>query len=55
VEVVLVTGPEGGLTAGEVAALCARGFRRAGLGPRILRADTAAIALLAALTAARGR
>jgi 16S rRNA (uracil1498-N3)-methyltransferase len=54
-EVVLVTGPEGGFTAEEVAGLCARGFRRAGLGPRILRADTAAVALLAALTAARAR
>lgn len=54
-EVVLVTGPEGGLTAEEVSGLCARGFRQAGLGPRILRADTAAIALLAALTAVRGR
>lgn len=54
-EVLLVTGPEGGFTAEEVERLCARGFRRAGLGPRVLRTDTAAVALLAAFTAVRGR
>ncbi len=37
----LVVGPEGGLARGEVEALQARGFTIAGLGPRILRTETA--------------
>lgn len=45
----LVTGPEGGLTEGEVEALVARGARSVRLGPRILRAETAPIALAAAV------
>lgn len=47
----VVVGPEGGLARHEVQALQARGFRSAGLGPRILRAETAgpiAVALLQA-------
>jgi 16S rRNA (uracil1498-N3)-methyltransferase len=43
----LLTGPEGGLSPGEEAAAVAAGFVRVGLGPRILRADTAPLALLA--------
>ena len=46
---VLAIGPEGGWTEDEVARLEAHGFRRMSLGPRILRTDTATIALLARL------
>ena len=42
-------GPEGGWTDAEVGLLEAHGFSRLSLGPRILRTDTAAIALLARL------
>ena len=45
----LAIGPEGGWTDDEVARLEAHGFRRYSLGPRILRTDTATIALLARL------
>lgn len=45
----LAIGPEGGWTDDEVALLEAKGFTRYSLGPRILRTDTAAIALLAKL------
>ena len=48
-EVVTVTGPEGGLTDEEVADLGARGFHAVSLGPRVLRAETAPLALAAAL------
>lgn len=47
--VALVTGPEGGLRDDEVAALRQRGGRPVALGPRILRAETAPVALAAAL------
>ena len=47
----LAIGPEGGWTDDEVALLESKGFRRYSLGPRILRTDTAAIALLAKLGA----
>lgn len=43
----LLTGPEGGLSPGELAAAEAAGFVPVGLGPRILRADTAPLSLLA--------
>lgn len=46
-EHVLIVGPEGGFTQGEVAACVAAGARLATLGPRILRFETAAIAALA--------
>ena len=39
--------PRGGLTTDEESAAVARGFVRVGLGPRVLRADTAPLALLA--------
>jgi len=42
-------GPEGGWTEDEVARLEAHRFTRLSLGPRILRTDTAAVALLARL------
>ncbi len=45
--VVALSGPEGGLSAAEEAAACAAGFSPASLGPRILRADTAPLVLLA--------
>lgn len=46
----LVFGPEGGLTADEVGALSAHGFKPAGLGPRILRAETAPLYALSAIS-----
>ena len=45
----LAIGPEGGWTDDEVARLEEKGFSRFSLGDRILRTDTAAIALLAVL------
>lgn len=47
--VTFLSGPEGGLSAGEENLACAAGFEAVTLGPRILRAETAAIAALAAL------
>ena len=44
-----VTGPEGGLTDGEVDACVAAGCELATLGPRVLRAETAAVAVAALL------
>ncbi len=41
-----LSGPEGGLTADEEALAMATGFAPAALGPRVLRADTAPLALL---------
>ena len=46
---VLAVGPEGGWTDAEVALLEEKGFARMSLGPRILRTDTALIALLSRL------
>jgi len=45
----LAVGPEGGWTNAEVEKLEATGFFRYSLGPRILRTDTATVALLAQL------
>lgn len=39
----ILTGPEGGLTADELAAAAAAGFVPVGLGPHVLRAETAPI------------
>jgi len=51
----LLIGPEGGFSAAERAQLLDLSFTRAiSLGPRILRADTAAVAALAVLQAAAG-
>lgn len=47
--VVVALGPEGGWMDDEVELLEAHGFARLSLGPRILRTDTAAIAVLARL------
>lgn len=52
--VVMLVGPEGGLAAEEVDAAIAAGFAAVGLGPRILRADTAAVAGAAILAYALG-
>lgn len=49
-KVVAVFGPEGGLAATEIAFLQQQGCILAGLGPRILRAETAPWYLLAALS-----
>ena len=46
---VLAVGPEGGWTDEEVARLEEKGFARMSLGPRILRTDTALIALISRL------
>lgn len=49
---VFLSGPEGGLTEAEEAAGRAAGFTPVSLGPRVLRADTAPLAVLAALALA---
>ena len=49
--ITLVSGPEGGFADAEVTALTALGFTAITLGPRILRAETAPLALLGALAA----
>jgi 16S rRNA (uracil1498-N3)-methyltransferase len=45
--VVVLSGPEGGLAPAEESAARSRGFVAVSLGPRVLRADTAPLALLA--------
>lgn len=50
----LLIGPEGGLTAEEVGQAEAAGWQTVSLGPRILRAETAAVAALAITLAALG-
>ena len=51
-DVVVLSGPEGGLAPDEEAAAVERGFVRVRLGPRVLRADTAPLAWLAWLAGA---
>ena len=53
-ELTLVVGPEGGLGDRDLASLRAAGFRGLRLGPRILRTETAGVAVLAALQALHG-
>jgi 16S rRNA (uracil1498-N3)-methyltransferase len=48
--IVTLSGPEGGFTADEEALAAARGFVTIGLGARVLRADTAPLAVMAALS-----
>ena len=48
--VTLLSGPEGGLTSTEEASALAAGFLPVTLCPRVLRAETAPLAVLAALT-----
>lgn len=50
---VIAIGPEGGWTDDEVALLERSGFRRHSLGSRILRTDTATIAVIAQLMVGR--
>ena len=52
--IVLMAGPEGGLTDDEEAAAVVAGFGRLTLGPRVLRTETAAIAAMAAMQAMWG-
>jgi 16S rRNA (uracil1498-N3)-methyltransferase len=52
--VIVVVGPEGGLSARDHAALAVAGFQRLRLGPRVLRTETAGPAVLAALQARFG-
>ncbi|HEY2590041.1 MAG TPA: 16S rRNA (uracil(1498)-N(3))-methyltransferase [Steroidobacteraceae bacterium] len=47
--VLVLIGPEGGLSESELSAALRTGFRAVRLGPRILRTETAALAALAAL------
>ncbi|HEY8711109.1 MAG TPA: 16S rRNA (uracil(1498)-N(3))-methyltransferase [Burkholderiaceae bacterium] len=51
--VVCLSGPEGGLAPAEECAARAAGFAPVSLGPRVLRADTAPLALLAHLALSR--
>ncbi|MBB1077768.1 16S rRNA (uracil(1498)-N(3))-methyltransferase [Rhodoferax sp. 4810] len=48
-EVTFLSGPEGGLSTAEEDAALAAGFQPVTLGPRVLRAETAALAALTAL------
>ncbi len=50
----IAIGPEGGFAADELEAFRVAGFSRVGLGPRILRTETAAIAALVWLQARFG-
>lgn len=51
----LVVGPEGGLTAEELASCEAAGFERVNLGPLVLRAELAAVVAAGAVTCALRR
>ncbi len=53
-ELALLTGPEGGFSDDELQQAADAGFRPFALGSRVLRAETAPVALLAALWAWRG-
>lgn len=46
----VVFGPEGGLSRNEITALMANGFQTISLGPRILRAETAPLYVLSAIS-----
>ena len=52
--VVLITGPEGGFSDAELDLMGSRGVRAVGLGPRILRTETAAPAAVAILQSLAG-
>lgn len=48
-DVTFLVGPEGGFTEAEISLVTARGGRTVSLGPNVLRIETAAVALLAAV------
>jgi len=52
--VTLASGPEGGFEAHELATFTAAGFTPLGLGPRVLRAETAPVVAVALIRAATG-
>jgi 16S rRNA (uracil1498-N3)-methyltransferase len=54
-DLVLVVGPEGGVSPGELARLTAAGATAVRLGPEVLRTSTAGPAAIAALSALTGR
>jgi 16S rRNA (uracil1498-N3)-methyltransferase len=54
-EIVLVVGPEGGISPGELEAFAAAGAAAVRLGPTVLRASTAGAAAASVLLAATGR
>jgi 16S rRNA (uracil1498-N3)-methyltransferase len=54
VPVTLLVGPEGGLSQEEVERARVQGFRTVGLGPRILRVETAALVAVALTQSALG-
>lgn len=54
-DLVLVVGPEGGVSEGELAAFTAAGAVTVRLGPEVLRTSTAGVAAAAALSARLGR
>jgi 16S rRNA (uracil1498-N3)-methyltransferase len=51
-EVTVASGPEGGLSPGELERLARAGFAPVGLGPRVLRAETAPVVAVALIRAA---
>ena len=53
--VIVIVGPEGGLTSAERDAATAAGFRPVSFGPHVLRFETAALAAAAAVQTARHR
>jgi len=53
-DVAAAVGPEGGFTEEEVEAAVSGGWLAAGLGPRILRVETAALAVAAVFSARQG-
>jgi len=48
-QILLIIGPESGLSAGEATSACKAGAQMISLGPRVLRTETAAMALTAQL------
>lgn len=54
-DIALVVGPEGGISAAELAAFEAKGAKPVRLGPSVLRTSTAGVAAIAVLSARLGR